>query len=124
MKVDALSKAELQVMAALWRLGAGSVADIQRELGKERKLAYTTVATYLTRMAEKGAVTSRKVGRAYVFEPSESLSDYQKATFRDLVARFFDGRPTALVSHFIETTTFTDDELATLRALLEDKAGK
>ncbi len=124
MKVDALSKAELQVMAALWRLGAGSVADIQRELGKERKLAYTTVATYLTRMAEKGAVTARKVGRAYVFEPSESLSDYRKATFRDLVARFFDGRPTALVSHFIETTSFTDDELATLRALLDDKAKK
>ena len=121
MKTDALSKSELEVMVALWRIGSGSVSDIRRELAAERDLAYTTVATLLGRMAEKGAVTAKKVGRSFVFEPTEQQSDYRKSRLSDLVRQFFDDRPSSLASHFIQTNSFTQDELDDLRRLIEQK---
>ena len=36
---------------------------------RERALAYTTVMTVLSRLAERGAVARSKVGRGYVYSP-------------------------------------------------------
>jgi predicted transcriptional regulator len=122
MKVDSLSKAEMEVMAVLWRIGRGSVADIRRDLGSEKIWAYTTVATYLSRMVEKGAVVARKDGRSYTYEPAEQRSDFRRSRVRNLARQLFDGRPSSMVSYFIETGSFTEQELDDLRQLIDDKA--
>ena len=125
MKTDSLSKSEIEVMAALWRLGSGSVSDVQQELQKSdpeaKKFAYTTVATHLTRMQEKGAVSASKKGRSYIYEPTEERADYQQLRLGDMVRQFFDGRPSSLASRFIESNSFSDEELEELSRLIERK---
>jgi predicted transcriptional regulator len=128
MKTNNLSKSEIEVIAALWRLGSGTVAAVQKELQEsdpeQRKIAYTTVATHLTRMVEKGAVSARKEGRSYLYEPTEKRSDYQQLRLRDMVRQFFDGRPSSLASRFIESNSFSSEELDELRRLIDEKKAK
>ncbi|QDG78632.1 BlaI/MecI/CopY family transcriptional regulator [Labrenzia sp. PHM005] len=125
MKSENLSKSELDVMAVLWRLGRATVSEVQGELARSRPddkaFAYTTVATHLNRMLEKGAVTATKTGRSLVFEPTEDRSDFRQSRLSALVRQFFDGRPSSLASQFIEQNSFTTEELDELRRLIDEK---
>ncbi|WP_420411460.1 BlaI/MecI/CopY family transcriptional regulator [Roseibium sp.] len=125
MKSENLSKSELDVMAVLWQLGRATVSEVQEELGRNRPddkaFAYTTVATHLNRMLEKGAVTATKKGRSLVFEPTEDRSDFRQSRLSALVRQFFDGRPSSLASQFIEQNSFTTEELDELRRLIDEK---
>ncbi|MEW7008639.1 MULTISPECIES: BlaI/MecI/CopY family transcriptional regulator [unclassified Lentilitoribacter] len=128
MKSEKLSKSELEVMVVLWSLGKGTASDIQQELNNDdhapREYAYTTIATHLNRMVEKGAVKAKKKGRSYEFEPLESRSDFGRFRLAGLLDQFFDGRASSLASQFIEANTFTEKELNELEALIAEKKSK
>jgi predicted transcriptional regulator len=69
-KVIRLTKFQLEVMQAVWEIGAGSVRDIKERLPGTRQRAYTTVQTIVRRLEEKGAVRRvKKIGKAFIFEP-------------------------------------------------------
>jgi len=61
---------ENQVLDVLWAaaepMTPGAVHEV---VATDRKLAYTTVMTILTRLWEKGELTRDKQGRAYAYEP-------------------------------------------------------
>jgi len=59
-------------MAVLWSAGeplpVRAVLDRLNE-GRRSPLAYTTVMTVLTRLADKAVLVRRQVGRRYLYEP-------------------------------------------------------
>ena len=50
-------------------MGEGTVRDIHRAADRSRPRAYTTVLTIMDRLAQKGIVTRRKVGRRFAIRP-------------------------------------------------------
>jgi BlaI family transcriptional regulator, penicillinase repressor len=90
---------ELECLKALWTLGEGNVKDVRRALTENRNLAYTTVMTVLDRLARKGGVSRRKVGRSFVYVPVLRREVLRGLAVQDLVNRFFDGSQEALVEH-------------------------
>jgi predicted transcriptional regulator len=76
---------------ALWRLEEANVSDVRRLIGGSRPLAYTTVMTLLERLARKGTVSRRKVGRAFYYSPAVSQNALRHAALRQFVDCFFDG---------------------------------
>ena len=82
---------ELEAMKALWLLGEGTVRDVQAEMNRRRPLAYTTVMTLLDRLARKGAVSRRKLGRAHLYEPLVSKRTALELAVDRLALDFFDG---------------------------------
>ena len=90
---------ELECLKALWILGEGNVKDVRRALAADRTLAYTTVMTVLDRLARKGGVARRKVGRSFVYAPVLSRKNLRRLAVRDLVDRFFDGSEDALMDY-------------------------
>jgi predicted transcriptional regulator len=87
---------ELECLKALWTLGEGNVKDVRAALTSSRNLAYTTVMTLLDRLARKGGVTRRKVGRRFVYAPALSRGLLRRLAVEDLVDRYFDGSHEAL----------------------------
>jgi len=73
-KSEFLTEVELEFMTELWALGAGTVRDILTELPPERNLAYTSGATILRIMEQKGFVTSEKHGKTFVYKPGGRVS--------------------------------------------------
>ncbi len=90
---------ELECLKALWTLGEGNVKDVREALTANRSLAYTTVMTVLDRLARKGGVARRKVGRSFVYVPVLSRKNLRRLAVRDLVDRFFDGSEEALIHY-------------------------
>ena len=94
-----LAPLELECMTVLWPLGAGTVREIHHRLTLSRPRAYTTVLTIMDRLAQKGIVTRRKVGRAYCYEPRLSVQEARLNAIGKIVEGFFDGSPQALAAH-------------------------
>jgi predicted transcriptional regulator len=88
---------ELECLKVLWTLGEGNVKDVRQALTGNRSLAYTTVMTVLDRLARKGGVARRKVGRSFVYVPVLSRGVLRRLAVQDLVDRFFEGSEAALM---------------------------
>jgi predicted transcriptional regulator len=94
-----LAPLELECMSALWPMGEGTVRDIHRQLTLARARAYTTVLTIMDRLAHKGIVTRRKVGRAYRYRANLSVDEARMKAVEKIVAGFFAGSADALAAH-------------------------
>jgi predicted transcriptional regulator len=94
-----LAPLELECMSVLWPLGEGTVREIHRQLAVSRPRAYTTIMTIMDRLAHKGIVTRRRVGRAYRYQPNLSADEARVSAIEKIVAGFFDGSAEALAAH-------------------------
>lgn len=103
---------ELECLKVLWTLGEGNVKDVRQALTENRNLAYTTVMTVLDRLARKGGVARRKVGRAFVYAPVLSRGFLRGLAVQDLVDRFFEGSEDALIEHLQGGTPASRGEVA------------
>ena len=94
-----LAPLELECLSVLWPIGEGTVRDIHEALAASRPRAYTTVMTIMDRLAQKGIVARRKVGRAFLYEPMLSAEDARLSAIEKIVNGFFDGSRDALAAH-------------------------
>ena len=98
-----LTRFELEVMSALWELGAASVREIQEKLPEKRRPAYTTVQTIVYRLEEKGAVHRvKKIGNAHIFEASVTRKSAHRRLINELLD-LFGGSARPLMAHLVET---------------------
>jgi BlaI family penicillinase repressor len=98
-----LTKIELRVMDAMWRLGLASVREIQEALPAKNRPAYTTVQTMVYRLEVKGAVRRvKKIGNAHMFEPAISRESAQRRLIDDLLS-FFGGKIQPVMAHLVES---------------------
>jgi predicted transcriptional regulator len=115
----ALTDAEADVMAALWRLGKASVGDVAAAMRNTRDVTYSTVQTMLRILETKGYVTHDKVARAFVYEPVVDAQQARRRALRHLVRRLFDGSPSLLVLNVLEDEEIDPAEREQLRKLIE-----
>jgi predicted transcriptional regulator len=106
-----LTKIELRVMDAMWRLGPASVREIQEALPAKNRPAYTTVQTMVYRLEAKGAVRRvKKIGNAHVFEAVISRESAQRRLVDDLLA-FFGGKIQPVMAHLVESGRLSLDDV-------------
>jgi predicted transcriptional regulator len=94
-----LAPLELECLSVLWPLGEGTVRDIHARLAASRPRAYTTIMTIMDRLAQKGIVTRRKVGRAYRYQSRLSADEARFNAIEKIVMGFFGGSAEALAAH-------------------------
>ncbi len=113
-----LGELQLRIMKVLWASSAPvSVAEVQHALDGE-PLAYTTVATMLRKMEDRGLVAHREEGRKFLYEAVVTSVQASRSVADDLVHRMFGGSLTAAVNHLLETREVDPDELAELERLI------
>lgn len=118
-----LSDVQLVVMRALWRTGEAPTARVVEEVAKDRKLAYTTVATLLSRLERRGLVASRQEGREKIYRSVISEDEAQTAMVSKLVSRLFKGDAAALVSHLVRRDEIGEEDLERVREMLRGEDG-
>ena len=113
-----------QIMAALWRLEAGTVEQVRGALPPRYRGAYTTVQTVLNRLAERGFLARQRTGPAIVYSPKLTEAQYLSRTIQHtLAAASPDARQAALAQLI---SGLHDSERANLKRLTDevDKARK
>lgn len=111
-----LSGQQLAIMRVLWARGSATVAQVQQEVSGS--LAYSTVATLLSRMERKGAVRHHAVGRTFVYEPRWTERNVGGSLVRDLLARAFGGSASQLVSSLLQSGEVDRHELHRIKQLI------
>jgi BlaI family penicillinase repressor len=117
-----LGDLQLAIMKVLWRLGSATVADVHEQLA-EQQLAYTTIATMLRKMEDRGLVshsapTGEGHARRFVFRPEVSEQDVTRGMTDDLVDRLFEGSLASTVSHLLEAREVSAEELDAIEQLI------
>ncbi len=116
-----LGEAELAVLRVLWDHGPLTVRDVMDHLHERgRKVAYTTVLTFLSRLEQKGFVVSDKAELAYVYRTKVSRDSVVKSRVKSLLDQLYDGAAGPMVLQLIEDGKFSADEISQLRKLIKD----
>lgn len=116
-----LGEAELQVLRVLWDHGPATVREVLEQLHERgRKVAYTTVLTFLTRLEQKGCVRSDKSGMAYVYRAVMSREKVTRNRLRNLVSDLYDGAAAPLVLQLMRMEKFSPEEIAQLQHLIDE----
>lgn len=105
-----LTKAEEQVMHALWSLGEGTVQDILEKLDVP-KPARTTVSTILSILENKGFATHNHIGRINNYQALISKQEYSKSQLSGLLKNYFNNSFSAMASFFAKENNYTLEEL-------------
>src|ERR1700719_2652091 len=89
------SDAELDILAALWRLGPSTVREIHEALAKDS--GYTTTLKQMQLMTEKGLLVRSERFRSHVYEAGVPKEQTQQQIAADLLKRAFNGSAKSLV---------------------------
>jgi predicted transcriptional regulator len=113
---------ELEILRALWAAGPSSLSALCEALRQEREVAATTVATMLRVMSDKGRVKRAGSGRGATWSAAVSQERTEQNMVQRMVDRVFDGAADRLVAHLVEGGALTDEQLAELRRLIDERA--
>ena len=117
-----LTRVEFQVMNIIWDLGGSVCAWDILERCPEPKPAYTTVATYLKVLYEKGYLTYRKEkgqGKTHRYVPLVTRAEYTRRTMQEVKQNFFGGSVKSMLNYFVTEENLSPDEVKELLALVE-----
>jgi len=116
-----LTRLELAIMQVIWKLGTGTVTEVQE--GLDQDLAYTTVQTMLNILCRKGKLKRKLNGRAYVYSAAVTQDNALRHAVRDLVDRMFGGSSEELVMSLIRSRDIDPKRIAELGRKLEAEGG-
>lgn len=74
--VKVLGPLETEIMQVIWHDKCSTVKKVHRALSQNRDIAYTTVMTTMSRLADKGVLNRQRDGLAYIYNPSLSEEDF------------------------------------------------
>src|SRR5215472_2576202 len=124
MKLQRLTKLELQIMEALWTLGPSSIREIQEAFPARDRPAYSTIQTTVYRLETKKALRRvKKISNAHIFEAAVSRHAAQGRLIDELLG-LFGGRTQPIMSHLVESGKLTLDDVQAAEKTIRGLAKK
>jgi predicted transcriptional regulator len=117
-----LGDLEAEIMECMWDLGNATVRDVHECLLERRDIAYTTVMTVMSRLAEKHMLERRQEGRAYVYAPAQSRDAFCTGVVRSVMHGLFGSAGQPVLAHFV--ANLSEEDQAELDVLAEVIAQK
>jgi BlaI family penicillinase repressor len=115
-----LSQAQMELMDIVWRKGEASVTEVWQALPADRRVARTTVMTLLVRLAKRGWLKRRKVGKEFVYAAVVGKDEALGGVLSRLVNTVFDGSAANLVMTLVNARGIGREEADRLRRLIDD----
>lgn len=116
-----LTKAEEQVMQALWKQNKAFLREIIEAMPAP-KPHQNTVATLLKILMEKEFVAVEVLNRHHHYYPLVSKEDYSNRSIKQLVKGYFDGSFSNVVSFLVRENNISVEELeALLKQIKKEK---
>ena len=117
-KSPTLTEAELRLMEVLWAKHHATIAEVTEALPPP-PIAYNTVLTTMRILEQKGYVSHKEEGRAYLYTPLVGREEAAQSAVGLLLNRFFGNKSAELALRLIETERPSEAELQRLKSLIE-----
>jgi len=110
---------ELEVMRILWELGELKPAEIQTQFSREIK--NPALRSYLTILLDKGHVTRRLAGKAYLYKAKTRQKTAFRESIKELAKQFGDGSVRSLILGLVESEKLSKDDVNELLRIAQGK---
>src|SRR6266571_3392394 len=105
---------QAEIMELIWARHPVTVRDVTAELTKARPIAYTTVMTVMSRLADKGLLRQQRDQKSYLYEPAMSREEFLASVSRDIVRDLLRDFGQVVVSQFVSEIERQDEGLDAL----------
>lgn len=122
MNTKPLTEVELEMMTILWKIEPCTVAQMLEKLPTDRPLAYTSVATIVRILEQKGFLKSQKENRYHIYSALVSKEEYEKTSLAHMIENVFDGNPSLLVKRLLGDTKLKQKNLDEIKKYIKEKA--
>jgi predicted transcriptional regulator len=119
-----LTKAEMEIMNVLWEKAEGMTTHEIIEEYPEPKPAYSTIATFLKILTNKGFIQSRKQeggGKTFVFTPTISREAYTNRVMKEVKSTFFGNSLKSMLSFFAKQEEVSEKDLQEIMEMIKSK---
>ena len=117
-----LTERELEIMHVFWNLRRSHRRRCPRTTRRGRlDLAYTTVATLVRILLDKGFLAQQPGDRPFRYRPARSYEEVSRRLLGDLVERVFSGSREQLLVRLLDRKKLTAKERAALEAILKEQ---
>jgi predicted transcriptional regulator len=123
-KQHRLGDLQLRIMQVLWAAGPSTVQEVQDALNVEADFAYTTIATMLRKMEDRGLVGHETSGRRFLYQAAVEEREITRSMANDMLERLFEGSLADMVHHLLNTRDVSGAELAQLEKLIAQRKKK
>ena len=116
-----LTKAEMEIMNVLWNAKGMTTHEIIEEY-PEPKPAYSTIATFLKILTNKGFIASRKQeggGKTFVFSPLISREAYTNRVMKEVKSTFFGNSLKSMLSYFAKQEEVSEEDLQEIMEMIK-----
>jgi predicted transcriptional regulator len=110
--------AEVDILAALWRLGPATVRQVHDDLGKD--CGYNTTLKQMQLMMDKGLLLRTERFGSHVYESAVPEEQMQKRIAGDLLTRVFAGSAKRLIMGALGAKPPSPEELADIRRMIAE----
>lgn len=114
-----LTKAEEEVMQALWTIERGLVRDIMGQLGTP-DVPHSTISSVVRILEKKGFVSHKAYGKTFEYFPVVSKEDYAETGVHNLMEKYFSGSPKQLVSFLVKNKDIDLKELNDIMKIIDN----
>ncbi|KPK81596.1 MAG: hypothetical protein AMS27_15360 [Bacteroides sp. SM23_62_1] len=118
-----ITKAQEDILKALWAVGDGAVTDVIEKLPEPRP-AYNTVATVLKVLEKKGYISHKVYGKTHVYYPVISRREYAQFILKNKIGGLLDDSLNQIVTFFVKNKNISLQELEELKGTLEKEIEK
>lgn len=118
-----LTKSEFQLMTALWDMGRAACGKELLERYPDPKPTYTTIATYLKILYEKGFVDFFKKegeGKTQWYVAKITRQQYTRQTMQSVKRNFFGDSLKSMFSYFVKEEKLTAEEVMEMLSSIEE----
>ncbi|MDR3059040.1 MAG: BlaI/MecI/CopY family transcriptional regulator [Prevotella sp.] len=117
--MEKLTHQEETIMLHIWQLKECVVKDIVNEMDNP-KPPYTTVASVVRNLEQKGYLNAKKYGNVWVYSPKINEDDYKKVFMSNVVKSYFENSYKELVSFFVKEEKISPEELQEIMKMIEE----
>jgi predicted transcriptional regulator len=121
--VKVLGPLETEIMQLLWKEQTGTVKKVHKSLQQRRDIAYTTVMTTMSRLAEKGVLLRSREGLAYVYRPAITETEFIVMVVQQVLDGLLDDYSDITINYVVEYLARNDPtQLQKLRREIRERS--
>lgn len=118
-----LTKAEEEVMQAIWKIERGLVRDIMDALGTP-DVPHSTISSVVRILEKKGFLGHKAYGKTHEYFALISKEDYAQKGVQSLMEKYFGGSPKQLVSYLVKSNELNLKELNDIIKIIDQNKNK